>query len=97
MAGAQEFLENPTLINGMAVVIIVLFGVLGAGAKYVTGRLERVIEKNTEAYYKSIESNNALIKSVDQLSIVIKDNTLGFGEFMREQSILNEQIKHQFK
>jgi hypothetical protein len=97
MATPQLFFENPTLTYGMAIAIAFLVGVLTAGAKYVTGRLEKVIEKNTDAYYKSIESNNALMRTVDELRVVIKDNTTGFTEFMKEQSILNEQLKHQFK
>jgi hypothetical protein len=37
------------------------------------------------------------MRTVDELRVVIKDNTTGFTEFMKEQSILNEQLKHQFK
>jgi uncharacterized membrane protein len=45
MATPQLFFENPTLTYGMAIAIAFLVGVLTAGAKYVTGRLEKVIER----------------------------------------------------
>ncbi len=88
-------MEEPTLITGMVIVISTLTGFLVAGAKYVIGRLEKVIEKNTAAHHENAQNAMLLAKSVTDLHHSILENTKSLAEFRREQAIFNAQFKHQ--
>lgn len=90
----MEFLENPSLIGGMVIVISTLTGFLIAGAKYVIGRLENVLEKNTKALSDNAESTRLLASSVRDLKDSVEENTRNLFEFRKEQAVFNAQFKH---
>jgi hypothetical protein len=94
METVTQFVENPTLIGGMVVVIVTLTGFLVGGAKYVTGKLEKVIAENTKSNFESAETNRLLARSVEDLKDAIEENTKSLFEFRKEQAVFNATIKH---